>query len=514
MLYLFLFKMVSEEIDDFSVNVVEFDDGTKVTLDTTEVSMETQHKQGEEEKHVNKKDHSHPTAEKQNNHFPTTEKHQHHSGMNGERSNNYRSTFERRPTSSEKQYRHSFEKQNNPSEKWHDNRKLKKLDGFHVAKGGAFHPTPPLHQQSSEHREEHTPNHDADNNTAENNPIVTPKNSVVLTAVERAKKRRDEQEAEFQAAAERARQKAAALAAQQKHKEEIEDSCNLTKDGNAATENLIPETKKPWNLVAGKVDTLTTDQSDDSSQEESSMNAKDHVEVVDFSQNEEWGAIPDHLLNGRHREQRGWIKNEDHSMSIRSRGSTIMRGRGRGRVNTTTEHWRQQQEEPVVIEILKHEPVVVDKEEEIIVTYRDKIDDLLKKTTSPLLPEHVARSLVKKPANLSFMVEVEESDAEITKEYTEEEEVIVEEDINEPTPVEEMTSTVDSANSTPSGIYVHPGSDVLASGLDPNTRMSMGSNYPLFVYQYPIAPAPEDARHHNGKRKNQNDDSLYTKACT
>jgi hypothetical protein len=645
--------MVSEDLDDFSVDVVEFDDGTRVQVesDTTNTSTEPILPS---DRFTDDYDRSYPPK----SHHHNNDYHINTSGYKPYRRSedhgyNARYNYDNRRHSTEGERRYSS------SDRWSGNSReaggySHRRPSYDRKPDQIFHPTTLLQrprrlsEQSlrSDHSQEHTNPLQIIPEPAATEEITLAQKNLMLTAAERAKKRLDEQEAEYKAAAERARQKAAALAEQQKLKEpetavseEVEKKI-LTKaksrnekKGSVETKRnslvekpnptktktesapKVPDTSKPWNLVAAK--STNSEQKSTSSKKEAESisttkeesptmtapspvaepstvnvpkviekdqqswdnyvtqvrNDKDittetvtsndwssfatrlqesevelasaakqkskaietdlpqkapkhqqeqQVEVLDYAQNEEWGTIPAHLMNGRAPDRSGWTRNKgEYRTRSNSRGGGNRGGRTKGgnRLNgftKSTDHWRSEEEhqQPNIVEILKHEPKkiveqeiqpkqVQEEEETVVVSKKTRLANLLKESTSSIFPEYIEKLAGKKPANMSFMVDVDESDRDITmmdvvveKEETKTEEEVKEEEEHEvesekesssvPSAVlDETTSATSSTASTP------PRSQFEQNGLahqanSPRTRMNANPNFPVLVYQYPV----------------------------
>ncbi|KAI8090123.1 uncharacterized protein B0P05DRAFT_529448 [Gilbertella persicaria] len=221
----------------------------------------------------------------------------------------------------------------------------------------------------------------SDHSALEPEEITAAQKNVMLTAAERAKKRRDEQEAEYAAAAERARQKAAALAAKSTHTFTI-----LQKKTNE------PDTAKPSNqdeqkwedYVKGDKPAQSTTSNDWSSYAhrlQASTSKTRPTEYVDY--NEAWSSPP------AHHQRRGWTRQEELRTRRVSRNKPM-----------------KEEQVPGSIEILKPEHRSVQK--------TTKLSDLLKESTSPIFPIFIEKLAGKKPPNMSFMVDTDESDKDIT----------------------------------------------------------------------------------------------------
>ncbi|KAI8994744.1 hypothetical protein BDB01DRAFT_207887 [Pilobolus umbonatus] len=220
---------------DFSVDVVEFDDGTKIVVDE-EVSPA--------ERFTEDYDRTYP-PQRQNVHDRTYKyRRPEEAGYNS------RYQYENRRRSTESA---GNEDKRHSSEKWNNRRDS--TDNKNVAWGRRpshdrknIPPTTLLQRpRKTSDNPRYEPSHDTQDSHSSVKIVHEPKDDerppeitvaqreVMLTAAERAKKRRDEEEAEFEAARERARQKAAALAAA------LADSSKKSAD----TKKMTHTTKKP-----------------------------------------------------------------------------------------------------------------------------------------------------------------------------------------------------------------------------------------------------------------------------
>lgn len=669
--------MVSEDLDDFQVDVVEFDDGTKVQVDGNE---DTTNAVSPSDRFTEDYDRSYPPRHHNEQldhgyHKPTYRRSEDHgynsryNNSNNSNNNGSNSNYDNRRHSNVAPSAPSNEERrtsNTTTDRWtrressdttrlNTNRRSsydRKSAGFShppvynntPASSSVYHPTllqrpRRLSEQSfrSDHsREDHVnplqiiaePNAQQPDEIAAE--ITAAQREVMLTAAERAKKRRDEEEAEFEAVRIRARQKADALArlAETKKAPEVKKELESKKEPEVKKESeskrepeskkesdvkkeilkkeilkkevekkspkvksptpppqpsavreknetkisvsssssppssatsaqnpietaSLPDTSKPWNLVAAKKEiviakrpTTKSDTKETAKEPESSTakkeeeivvpsvdkngkplskdeqsweifvskvktdapipkaeaalsdwnsyavrlqksvvdnqtsfkakhkagNADKIVEVVDYTQNEEWGTIPSHITQGRAHD-RGWTRNDEehggngrnsyynshHGRGMTStvadrggrggRGTGTGRGRGgiTGRYSTSSsthynqtqfdtpnsnDYWRQtdtdEQKQPVVTEILKHEPIAekLDKQETpessivsdttVVISKKTRLSNLLKESKSPIFPNFIEKLAGKKPANMSFMVDTDESDKDIT----------------------------------------------------------------------------------------------------
>lgn len=156
------------------------------------------------------------------------------------------------------------------------------------------------------------------------------------------------------------------------------------------------------------------------------------VEEIQYNEMEKSDASHHNNNKGQNR---GWTRNEDEhggynlgERSARGRGSSDRSTRGSrntqgvNRRQPETVHWRQtndnseQEKEPVpvITEILKHEPVVNTPSN---ISKKSRLTNLLKESVSPIFPDAIQKLVGKKPANISFMIDVDESDKDITVSY-------------------------------------------------------------------------------------------------
>ncbi|KAI8645742.1 hypothetical protein BD408DRAFT_56191 [Parasitella parasitica] len=214
---------------------------------------------------------------------------------------------------------------------------------------------------------------------------------------------------------------------------------------------------------------------------------KQHVEVLNY-EDEEWGSMPATIMNGRTPNRGGWTRDENFSNQKRSGRNTQNGGSSRGgRRDTATSakssrdrvaassHHKDNEENPVVIEILKkHEPG-----KKAILSKKTRLTNLLKNSSSPIFPDFIDKLAARKPANMSFMVDTEESDEEITLMGQTNTAIQVEEE--EAISVATTATTVTSnSNSTASALSKsHP---------PQQRKMHVNRHFPVLVYRYPGQP--------------------------
>lgn len=211
------------------------------------------------------------------------------------------------------------------------------------------------------------------------------------------------------------------------------------------------------------------------------------VEVFDYT-NEEWGAAPvsrsaDHgawtLEDSTCNPQRGHRNGHRSNSGRGGRGGGTSRDVGRASNNAksrtttrATDQWRhdttaeEQEEKPVVVEILKKQEPVLSK--------KTRLTNLLKESSSPIFPDFIDKLAAKKPANMSFMVETEESDKEITMMGQDTPTAAVEED--------EAASIATTVENSP--VSTPPKSQFLSQQHN-QRRMNVNRHFPVLVYQYP-----------------------------
>ncbi|KAK4515004.1 Protein-lysine N-methyltransferase efm4 [Mucor velutinosus] len=230
------------------------------------------------------------------------------------------------------------------------------------------------------------------------------------------------------------------------------------------------------------------------------------VEVYDY-EHESWGAPPVSLMNGRNTDRGAWTR-EDHaynqqrgqrngqrssgrggrsggggtSSMSRDTGRTSNQTNAKNRTTThSTDHWRhdttaEEQEEkeqkPVVVEILKKQEPVLSK--------KTRLTNLLKESSSPIFPDFIDKLAAKKPANMSFMVEMEESDKEIAMIGQDTITAAVEDDMIS-VATTHTTTTENSPASTP------PKSQFPSQQQQQQRRLNVNRHFPVLVYQYPTA---------------------------
>lgn len=175
------------------------------------------------------------------------------------------------------------------------------------------------------------------------------------------------------------------------------------------------------------------------------------VEEIQYNEIEKTDTAASHHPNNYGKVQsRGWTRNDEehggHSFGERS-------GRGRGSSDRSTRGSRtahgvnrrhlerlpydvnehEKEPAPVIKEILKHEPVTNTPSN---VSKKSRLTNLLKESTSPIFPDAIQKLVGKKPANISFMIDMDESDKDITMM-----DVLVVEDVKEELKSEDVTST-------------------------------------------------------------------------
>ncbi|KAI7895103.1 uncharacterized protein EV154DRAFT_496965 [Mucor mucedo] len=740
-------EMVSEDLDDFQVDVVEFDDGTKVQVDGSEESINPV---SPSDRFTEDYDRSYPPRQSNESadhgytkaSYRRSEDHGYNSrynssvhGYDNRRHSTNVSNDERRPstttpTNDRWSRRESVDNNVNNNTSWSNNANRRsshdRKSGPPPAHGNVaststlYHPTllqrpRRLSEQSikSDHSREEQLNplqiisepvtHEQPQEADEE--ICAVQREVMLSAAERAKKRRDEEEAEREAARARAKHKAELMAEQARLKAEADSKKDksTTKEvlvkkempvkieapvikiekkpvfteiekrpkskspplpsttaaaATVATEKKkeskptlpskthkptepvsLPDTSKPWNLVAANKDAMTDKQStlkkeavkqstepkkdivvrtvdengipltkdeqnwevfvaavktnvtpplakteascsawnsyatrlQESEIEKQALfnarhkakNPENIVEIVDYTQNEDWGTIPSHITQGKGYD-RGWTRNdEEHGGYNRGNrggrgrgglehGSRSSRGRGRNSISNNSvqkqqfdvtnsgDHWRQhsgvtadgdEPKQPVVKEILKHEPAVVkapnatkQRQEESKETKNMAITSNTclsspwwERSSSPIFPHAVKKLIGKKPNNMRFLLETEDSDTDITmmdriisdsqQEVTREQHVedadktineqVELSDIHEPatgaaTDASHISETVDetsetsSTTSTPPRVQFPNNGPIKSDSTSPR-RMNVNPNYPVLVYQYPVS---------------------------
>lgn len=334
--------MVSEDLDDFSVDVVEFDDGTKVqVMDENDESTSNpvlpsdrftdDYDRSYPPKPITTSDH-HYTEHHYSSYKPSYRRSEdqgynsrynnnvHGNGLYDNRRHSSANVGERR---SSHDSRWTSRRDSIDNNNWSSNRRSSyDKKSMNTTTTPSYHPTllqrpRRLSEQSftsshSHHsREDH---HDIHHNPLQIIPepttvvdteaaaeITAAQREVMLTAAERAKKRRDEEEAEYEAARLRARQKAEALAEKarleklEKEAKEAKEKPAITIQKKPAVNNSekksiktnsepaekkeskrysessvatrtpqklfehspLPDTSKPWNLVAAKKEVPT-----------------------------------------------------------------------------------------------------------------------------------------------------------------------------------------------------------------------------------------------------------------
>ncbi|CEP19906.1 hypothetical protein [Parasitella parasitica] len=218
------------------------------------------------------------------------------------------------------------------------------------------------------------------------------------------------------------------------------------------------------------------------------------VQVLDY-ENEEWGSVPEALMAARSRNRGGWIRDENVYNQKRSRqssrNSSASRSGGRVTANSnsnssTTEsgrHHKQDQEKPIVVEILKKQQ---EPAKQAVLSRKTRLTNLLKESSSPIFPDFIDKLAGRKPANMSFMVDTQESDEEITTpgqtKATAAAVEVEEEATSIATTATTVTSNSNSIASTPPKSH-------------PNTqqrKMHVNRHFPVLVYQYPNQPLSSD----------------------
>ncbi|GAN02942.1 hypothetical protein MAM1_0031d02392 [Mucor ambiguus] len=225
------------------------------------------------------------------------------------------------------------------------------------------------------------------------------------------------------------------------------------------------------------------------------------VEVFDYD-NEDWGPAPTSSMIGRNMDRGAWTR-EDNAHNLQRglrnghRSSSARGGRGGGtssinrdmgrtsnlanaKSRKTADYWQhdttdeeQKEEKPIVVEILKkQEPVLLKK---------TQLTNLLKESSSPIFPGFIDKLAAKKPANMSFMVDIEESDKEITM-MQQDTTLAAVEDETISVATTHTTTTENSPASTP------PKSQFpMQQQQQHQRRMNVNRHFPVLVYQYPTA---------------------------
>ncbi|KAL9548678.1 hypothetical protein MBANPS3_005566 [Mucor bainieri] len=220
------------------------------------------------------------------------------------------------------------------------------------------------------------------------------------------------------------------------------------------------------------------------------------VEVFDYD-NEEWGPAPASSTNNRGawtREDSAYSSQRGHRNGRQSSGSGGRAGReGGGRDTGRSNHAKsradeQKEEKPVRVEILKKQEPVLSK--------KTRLSNLLKESSSPIFPDFIDKLAAKKPANMSFMMETEESDKEITMmgqdttPAANANAVPVVEDEAISAATSRTTTTENSPASTP------PKSQFSLQQQQQQQhqrRMNVNRHFPVLVYQYPTAQSASTA---------------------
>ncbi|OBZ91586.1 hypothetical protein A0J61_00395 [Choanephora cucurbitarum] len=231
-------EMVSEDLGEFSVDVIEFDDGTKVQIENTVEDAPVSPSDRFPDDYDRSYHRSHPPAH-HNDHYKPFYHNQRRSEDHYRYDNSRRSSapWPRRDSFEHRGRRPSYESRSPPPPPMQRSRRLSE------------------HSARSDHSKEEHGN--PLQIIPEPEEITVAQKNLMLTAAERAKKRRDEQEAEYAAAAERARQKAAALAAlaeqQSPKKEEEHEPKQKSKEVPIKIlqkkHEPVVSTDKPWNMV-------------------------------------------------------------------------------------------------------------------------------------------------------------------------------------------------------------------------------------------------------------------------
>ncbi|KAG1058671.1 hypothetical protein G6F42_028583 [Rhizopus arrhizus] len=123
----------------------------------------------------------------------------------------------------------------------------------------------------------------------------------------------------------------------------------------------------------------------------------------------------------------------------------------------------EKEEKPIVVEILKKQEPVLSK--------KTRLTNLLKESSSPIFPDFIDKLAAKKPANMSFMVDTEESDKEITMMGHGTTAAVEDEAASVATT--NTTTTENSTASTPPKSQQH------------QRKMNVNRHFPVLVYQYP-----------------------------
>lgn len=290
----------------------------------------------------------------------------------------------------------------------------------------------------------------------------------------------------------------------------------LEQDAIAAStrQKLIEEVEKEIQQEQQNASTIST----------GSAIGEQAVEVM-YYEDEEWGAVPVSLMNGRSVDRGGWIRDEnvynqqrggrggrggsrggrgsnnnrDTVISTshigRRNGSNTSKSNNRSRTTTSnsTDYWRQGSNEhddkPVVVEILKkREP-----EKNITITSiskKTRLTNLLKESSSPIFPDFIDKLAAKKPANMSFMVDTEESDKEITM-MGHSDQVAVPKSMEPVTTTveEEIVSLATTATTATTNSNSNSTSSTPTKAQFPHQqqqrRMNVNRHFPVLVYQYP-----------------------------
>lgn len=216
------------------------------------------------------------------------------------------------------------------------------------------------------------------------------------------------------------------------------------------------------------------------------------VEVLDYK--EDWGSAPVNAMYGRHTELRGgaWTREDNaynaqrgHRNSHRNSNGRGGGGRDVGRASHHTSSTKnrasaddvtaEKEEKPIVVEILKKQEPVLSK--------KTRLSNLLKESSSPIFPDFIDKLAAKKPANMSFMVETEESDKEITMMG---QEAAAMEDETVSVATTHTTTTENSPASTPPKSQF-PLQQQQQQQQQHQRRLNVNRHFPVLVYQYPSA---------------------------
>ena len=280
----------------------------------------------------------------------------------------------------------------------------------------------------------------------------------------------------------------------------------------ATRQKLIEEVEKEIQQEQQNVSTISTG---------SAIGEQQTVEVM-YYENEDWGTVPVSLTNGRGVDRGGWIRDEnvynqqrggrggrggsrggrggnnsrDTVISTnhigRGNGNSTSKGNSRSRTTTSssTDYWRQDNNEhddtPVVVEILKKQ----EPGKKVAITSiskKTRLTNLLKESSSPIFPDFIDKLAAKKPANMSFMVDTEESDKEITM-MGQNDQVLVPKSVDPITTVVEeivsLATTTTTTNSNSNSTSSTPTKSQFPHQQQ-QRRMNVNRHFPVLVYQYP-----------------------------